>query len=318
MQEITSTRNNHLIDPVFNAWGWEIPVYLFLGGMVAGMMIISGYFIYKGRSGEKNCSCHYLPIISLILLTLGMFALFLDLEHKKYFWRLYMTFKIASPMSWGSWILLFVYPALFLNFILGLPEKIRMKYSFLNNVYEKLSFSKSFVKLISFSNITLGVALGIYTGILLSALAARPLWNSPILGILFLVSGLSSAAAFVHLIARDINERELLARADNNFLSIEIIIFILYFIGMLSSTRAHINAADILLTGSYAAVFWVFVMGMGIIIPLIIQSLAVRHKIQHNPAAPIMVIFGGFFLRYVIVFAGQFSSYDVAALLNKF
>ena len=46
-------------------------------------------------------------------------------------------------------------------------------------------------------------ALGIYTGVLLSALGARPFWNSALLGPLFLVSGLSSAAAFTHLVARD-------------------------------------------------------------------------------------------------------------------
>ena len=43
----------------------------------------------------------------------------------------------------------------------------------------------------------------IYTGILLSSLGARPLWASGILGPLFLVSGLSTAAAFAHLVARD-------------------------------------------------------------------------------------------------------------------
>lgn len=38
MNEITTTRHNHLIDPSLQIWNWEIPVSLFLGGMVAGMM----------------------------------------------------------------------------------------------------------------------------------------------------------------------------------------------------------------------------------------------------------------------------------------
>jgi formate-dependent nitrite reductase membrane component NrfD len=48
----------------------------------------------------------------------------------------------------------------------------------------------------------LGVALGIYTGILLNTMVARPLWNSAILGPLFLVSGLSAGAAVMHIAAR--------------------------------------------------------------------------------------------------------------------
>ena len=54
MNEITTTRNNPLIDPSMTAWGWEIPVYLFLGGMVAGMMLIAGYFLFKGRHKEDK------------------------------------------------------------------------------------------------------------------------------------------------------------------------------------------------------------------------------------------------------------------------
>ena len=57
MHEITTTRSNHLIDPIFHAWGWEIPVYLFLGGMVAVMMIISGYFLFIGRVDHFLSSC---------------------------------------------------------------------------------------------------------------------------------------------------------------------------------------------------------------------------------------------------------------------
>ena len=51
-----------MIDPSLTVWGWEIPVYLFLGGMVAGMMLISGYFLFKGRHKETNCSCYYLTL----------------------------------------------------------------------------------------------------------------------------------------------------------------------------------------------------------------------------------------------------------------
>ena len=74
------------------------------------------------------------------------------------------------------------------------------------------------VKWIGVLNMLLGGLLGVYTGILLSALGARPLWNSALLGPLFLVSGLSTAAALVHMIAGDRSERELLAKADNGFL----------------------------------------------------------------------------------------------------
>jgi len=316
MNELTTTRHNALIDPIVHVWGWEIPVYLFLGGLVAGMMILSGYFLLRGRDANYKCICYQVPFIGLILLSMGMLALFLDLEHKFFVWRLYTTFQIESPMSWGAWILLMVYPALLINFFLHVPPFIAKPLPILTRWGRRLSAFDDIKRTVGKINLLLGILLGIYTGILLSALGARPLWNSAILGILFLVSGLSTASALVHMIARDRKESEMLARADNMFLSIELIVFALFFIGLLSSSETQIASARLLLIGPFAAVFWVFVILLGILIPLLVQNLSVSHRIKHTPVAPIMVIVGGLILRFIIVEAGQVSHYLNAHFLK--
>lgn len=307
MNEITTTRSNHLIDPSLTAWGWEIPVYLFLGGMVAGMMLIAGYFLFKGRHKEENCSCYYLPYMSIVLLSIGMGALFLDLEHKLYVWRLYTTFQITSAMSWGSWILVLVYPILMANILLRPPKILEDKFPIVTEWKNKLLAHPMWIKNIGVLTMFFGAGIGLYTGVLLSSLGARPLWSSSILWLLFLVSGLSGAAAFVHVIAKNVYERELLAKADNAFLIIELFVIALFIIGLKTATEVQSHAADLLLVGDFAATFWVFVIGLGIIIPLIIQLLAVNHKIHHTPLAPLMVIVGGLILRFIIVAAGQYS-----------
>lgn len=307
MNEITTTRHNHMIDPSLHVWGWEIPVYLFLGGMVAGMMLISGYFLFKGRTSEENCSCFYLPFMSIIILSVGMVALFLDLEHKLYVWRLYTTFEIRSAMSWGSWILVLVYPVLIINMMLKPPQFLITKFPVLIKARDYLLERKNLIKNFGVVSMFFGAGIGLYTGVLLSSLGARPLWSSSILWLLFLISGLSGAAAFVHVIAKNVYERELLAKADNAFLIIELFIIALFIIGLKTATEVQASAADLLLTGEFASMFWVFVIGIGIIIPLIIQLLAVNHKIHHTPIAPLMVIVGGLILRFVIVSAGQYS-----------
>ena len=307
MNELVTTRTNPMIDPAIHIWGWEIPVYLFLGGLVAGMMMISGYFLFKGRQREMSTSCLTLPLLSVVLLSLGMLALFLDLAHRWYFWRMYMTFQPASPMSWGSWILLLVYPALMANALIRPPVWISARIPAINKLSERIGERSATVKFIGIANMLLGAMLGVYTGILLSSFGARPLWNSSILGLLFLTSGLSSAAAFVHLVASEEFEQKLLAKADNAFLTIELVIIGMFLIGLLSSTAVHSDAAMLLLTGPFAPVFWVFVIGLGIILPLIIQSLAVNHKVAHTAVAPVLVVLGGLILRFVIVQAGQVS-----------
>jgi formate-dependent nitrite reductase membrane component NrfD len=310
--ELTSTRANHLVDPVLQVWGWEIPVYLFLGGLVAGMMVIAGYFLLSGRGRRTDCVCFLLPGLGLVLLSLGMLALFLDLEHKPYFWHLYTTFMPLSPMSWGAWILVLVYPGLLANMLLRLPEALRRRLPPLAAWSDRLGAVPGVARIVGGANVGLGVLLGIYTGVLLSAMGARPLWNSALLGPLFLVSGLSSAAAFVHMVARDPDERVLLAKADNTFLALELVLIGLYLVGLASATRVHMEAAALFLGGPYTAAFWVGVVGLGIVVPLFIQTLAVGHRVRHTPVAPVLVIAGGLLLRFVVVYAGQLSRWTPA------
>ena len=306
MLELLTTRHNPMIDPSMHVWGWEIPVYLFLGGWVAGSMVISGWFMRQGRKPGEGCVCYALPWVGLVLLSLGMGALFLDLEHRLYVWRMYLTLQPASPMSWGGWILILVYPFLALGALASLPGDLLSRWPAVARLAERARDPVT-ARWLGTANIAIGVALGIYTGILLSSLGARPLWASAALGPLFLVSGLSTGAAFAHVIARDTTEQATLLRADNAFLLIELVLIALFLIGHLTSGEVHANAAALLLGGPYTAVFWVFVVGLGIVLPLAIQSLMARHRIAHTLVAPVLVMLGGLALRLVIVSAGQYS-----------
>ncbi len=179
--ELTTTRHNPHIDPFMSMWEWQIPLYLFLGGIVAGMMIISGYFLFSQRYKYTDCACFSTPLISLIAISIGMFFLFLDLAHKPYVWRLYTTFKINSPMSWGAWILLLVYPALILNLLLRPPVFLQNFIKGLGELSNRLSQHTFLIKVIAISNMLIGLMLGAYTGVLLSVMVSRPLWNSALL-----------------------------------------------------------------------------------------------------------------------------------------
>jgi formate-dependent nitrite reductase membrane component NrfD len=295
-----------------HVWGWEIPVYLFLGGFTAGIMVLSGWALWKGRRNPRPHTTFALAssgllILALAAISLGMLALFLDLGHKPYVWRLYLTVKPWSPMSWGAWILVLVYPVLVAGVLLDPPRLLLRHVPALRRLVDWMAARPVVRHATGFVSIVTGVALGIYTGILLSALGARPLWSSGLLGPLFLVSGLSTAAAFAHWASPEPEERVQMAWLDNLFLTIELGLIGLLLVGLLTATEAHARAAGLLLGGPYTAVFWVGVVFLGIVLPLVIQSLAVTHRIIHTPIAPILVMLGGLALRFVIVSAGQLS-----------
>jgi protein NrfD len=107
--ETESTRANPHIDPGLSIWGWEISVYLFLGGLVAGILILNSWARLTRREERMPATTRLMPIATMPLLALGLFALFLDLEYQLHVFRFYTTFQVGSPMSWGAWILLVVF-----------------------------------------------------------------------------------------------------------------------------------------------------------------------------------------------------------------
>jgi formate-dependent nitrite reductase membrane component NrfD len=90
-------------------------------------------------------------------------------------------------------------------------------------------------------------------------------------------------------------------------IGIEIFLIIHMFMGFLASTQVQIDAAELFLGGSYTASFWVLVVGLGLILPAVLEILELRkYKIPvFIPAA--LVLFGGLMLRFIIAFAGQES-----------
>jgi formate-dependent nitrite reductase membrane component NrfD len=168
--------------------------------------------------------------------------------------------------------------------------------------------------LIGWSNVGLGVALGIYTGILLGSLGARPLWSSAILGPLFLVSGLSTGAAFMMLYRLRADERLTLGRVDMALIAVELALIGLWLLGLGTGGEAARTAAGVLLGGPYTAAFWTMVVSVGLLAPLAAEWLELRHGQVPGRLAAVLVLIGGFALRWVLVYAGQHAGWGMTAL----
>ena len=165
------------------------------------------------------------------------------------------------------------------------------------------------LKTILWALLIFGVILGIYTGILLSAFNARPLWNTSLLGVLFLVSGLSTAAAFIMLISNDKEEIRWFSKVDLLMIAIELFLIIHMFMGFLASTQVQIDAAEMFLGGKYTVPFWGFVVFIGMLFPALLEILELRGYHINPKIAAGLILFGGLVLRFVIVYAGQNSRY---------
>jgi formate-dependent nitrite reductase membrane component NrfD len=313
--EIVHKRVNPHIDPSLHIWGWEVPVYLFVGGIVAGVMILLPLLEMLGRKKSGTRAVEFMPFVALGLLGVGMGALFLDLAYKVHVFRFYTTFQPASAMSWGSWILLLVVPALILLGIGGLRDETRselLKSSRLLRgklVGRVLSFADAHRPAVLRANIGLGIGVGIYTGLLLGATVARVPWNSAILGPLFLTSGVSTAAAFLLLFRLDEGSRNALVKVDVLAILLELVFLAAMLLAFQTGSAGAKAGAALFLGGAYTAPFWGLVVIMGLIVPLTLNLVEMKKHLPATIMSPALVLLGGFALRAVMVSAGQSVSF---------
>ncbi len=306
---IISGRNIPGIDPYLEIWHWHIPLYLFLGGLAAGLLFFAALYHIMGKEKEMPTTVKWATFLAAPALIIGLLALFLDLRHKTYFWRLYTTIRFESPMSWGAWTLLVITPLSMIwsaSYLRELVPAWDWKFSWLNK-FEK--FVISYRSVIAWMMVVLAVILGIYTGILLSAFNARPLWNTSIMGFLFLASGLSSGAAVIMWMSKDKMERHLISKVDVLLIGIELFLIIHLFMGFLAGPEVQIEAAKLFLGGKFTVIFWVVVVGLGVILPGILEILELRGKKIPIYIPALLILIGGLVFRYVIVEAGQLTGY---------
>jgi len=310
MTEIDLIRNNPGVDPHLHIWGWEVPVYLFLGGVTAGLMILTARLGARGERASRWA--RWLPFAAPVVLSVGMGALFLDLAYKLHVYRFYLALRPTSPMSWGSWILMAIYPA---TLLLGFGQLTQRETERLAEwvptrpvrrlVWAVRRWTTARLPSLRTANVVLGIVLGGYTGLLLGTLGARAVWSSAVLGPLFLVSGISTGAAFLMLFPVDHDEHSRLRGWDLAAIGTELALLLLFLLGLTTGGAASRAAADLFLGGAYTAPFWALVVIAGLLVPLVVEALEARRGLKPTLIAPALLLTGGLALRWILVDAGQ-------------
>lgn len=306
---IISGRNLPDIDPHLNLWHWPIPAYLFLGGMAAGILFFSALYYIRGREKSLPTAVKWSTFLTPFILVLGLFFLLLDLKHPAYFWRLFTTIRLQSPMSWGAWVLMVITPLSILwsgSYLKELVPNWKWQWKFLDRL-EGLVIR--FRMPIAWIMLIYALILGIYTGILLSTFNARPLWNTALLGPLFLVSGLSAGAAAIMWMSKKHLERRLFTQIDLILIGIELFLIVHLFMGFLAGPEVQQEAASLFLNGRFALPFWGLVVGLGMILPLLMEVLELRGKKIPAALPALLILTGSLIFRIIMVEAGEATRY---------
>ncbi|MGL5514554.1 MAG: NrfD/PsrC family molybdoenzyme membrane anchor subunit, partial [Sporomusa sp.] len=321
-------------------WGWPIAVYLFIAGMSAGAMIAALLLKWKS-GGSYDGLVKAGAILAPTAIMIGLGLLIVDLSKPLSFWLLMLHYQLNSIMSIGV-ILLMVYSGLAVLFAAIVLKDDLCDYGWAKWWFKPLvpviEWFESWGRLLEWSMCLFAVSIAVYTGFLLSAIGAKPLLNMPILPLLFLISGMSAGVAASIVVGvtvyRDSVSRsnlQYLLSLDTKLIPAELFTLFLMFGGLLNMGGQYaIVAKQALSVGIWAQVFWIGVVGAGLVVPMILAFTSL-HKAEASVGNSVslaagqgsvkaitgqlslsavlvnsaLVLTGVFLLRCYIVYAGQ-------------
>ncbi len=284
-------------------WGWLIVFYFFFGGLAGGSYFLAALIDLMGRPEDRPLARlgYYIAFPCVVLSAL---LLTLDLQRPLRFWHMLIEsntyrpmFKYWSPMSLGSWALLIFGVFAFASFLGALVDDNRLDWPAGRRIRPPGVLSA----VIAVIGGLFGFYVAGYTGVLL-AVTNRPIWSdTPLLGMLFVVSAASISAALMVLLAHQsawtMPGLAVLHRMDAWVVALEFLVLIAVMISLGPVFRAWLNAWGLLLF------FGVIVVGM--LMPLALYWRQEWLGNRNVTATAALVLVGGFILRLVIVLSAQ-------------
>ncbi|MBI5026846.1 MAG: polysulfide reductase NrfD [Nitrospirae bacterium] len=285
-------------------WGILVGLYLFVAGVAGGAYFVAAISELFGNERDRKVADIGYPIAFLMII-IGALLITLDLGNPDRVWRLFSILNIQSPMSIGAWSIFVFGIFAFLNMAMAISTSERFKNTILGKLGGFISPAK---KVITWIGIVVASYLVLYTGVLLGV-TSQVLWTSTyLLGALFMASGVSTGIAAISLIAGGKEElRESirkLEKADKRAIIVEVAILSLLIIALYFYGTEPRLALSRLIGGTIGIFFWIGVVILGLVLPLL--SLLKRER---APAITNIMMFfiliGGFVMRYVLLIAGQ-------------
>ncbi len=188
------------------AWGVQ---YFFLIALSYGAFLLTmPYFVFGKAQYEKVAR-----LALLVAITCGIaapIALISDLHQPARFYNFYLYFTPGSWMSWGAFflpiyvVLLMVYA--WLIYRPAMLQQAKYQIGLVARLSTLLAFggvtAPGAIKKIGLLTLVAATLVALYTGAEVAIIAARPLWNTMMMPLLFVVTGISGATGLSLLLNR--------------------------------------------------------------------------------------------------------------------
>ncbi|MFC2047872.1 NrfD/PsrC family molybdoenzyme membrane anchor subunit [Chloroflexota bacterium] len=278
-------------------WGQLITLDIYFIGLSAGAIVISG-LSYVLRRGEYKPIGRIAVFLGLLIFTGAMVCVLVDLGRPEKFWRLFMygylnnmTSMFALNSIWyGGYILLML---LYLWLVMENKTRLAM--------------------IVGTIDVLWAVGVHSFTGAIFGFIGTREILFSPIKPFEFLAAALTSGTALLTIVVvatfkftkRYIDKKVILSLGRLLSMIIIVLLVMVFFDKLTHAYFPPREGTMFLFTGPYWWLFWVFQIGLGIVIPLIILfHPKTGQTIRGVIAASISVVIGVLGERAALVIPG--------------
>jgi molybdopterin-containing oxidoreductase family membrane subunit len=288
-------------------WGISIVMLIYYIGLSAGSLVLSAMSALFGRKEFKPFA-RIAALLAMLLLVGALMSMIFDWGKPDRVFVPFMYFNFASMFSING-ILYSTYIAICFVYLLAM-----------------FAGKEKLVGVIALIAVIWAVGVHSGTGAIFG-FVSRELYESPLLPPSFITAALSSGTALMIILLQLLfryTERPFDQRYVKE-LSRLLAVFILvvaYFLFVENAFRAynigHREAASFFLSGgSHSMVFWIGLVGLGIVVPaLILFTPGTKNSIKMINVAAVLHVIGVLCERYIIVIPGQLHPADILPNMN--
>jgi formate-dependent nitrite reductase membrane component NrfD len=266
-------------------WAPTYSIYFFVIGISAALFFFSTLSWFSGAFVPLRMRAF---VVSFLLLVAGGLLLIGDLAQPARFVNIlnpaYLNF--TSPLAWGG-LNLVSFGAVSVLYFLA------------------MSAGSSTAKALGVLGSLLALGLPVYTGFDLTVHQNRPVWNTPLMPVLFVAMSLVSGAAVAALLAR--GEESVLGwlRPIMLWSAGAVAVMLVSLLGTTSYGGVGSQITFMYLTSGQLGIVF---LGIGILAGLLIPILLLLRSLYSRggvTAAALLLLAGGMALRYSILISGQ-------------
>ncbi|BCL59897.1 oxidoreductase [Desulfomarina profundi] len=320
-------------------WSLMIVLYPYITGIVAGAFIVSSLYHVFGIKGLKPIS-RFSLVFALAFLACATWPLLLHLGHPERSLSMLLTPNPTSAMAgfgyiYSAYFILLVHEILFIyrptTVVLwkestGLKAKMYAMLAFFNdNVSEEaMQLDHKIISFLAAVGIPMACVLHGYVGFIFGGIKANPLWATPLMPVIFLLSACVSGIAgivFAYILIKKVTGGEVDVDCIRTALKFLWGFFILDFVFEMLEVFTHFymsthhwHVLENLLWGPLYNTYWLYQVKIFSVIPFILLGVLSLVKLKDRvvlffaPIVSFMILIQVLLMRWNVVIGGQLMS----------